>query len=76
MGNDRVFAVYDAGIVTTFVEHTHIHAENVGHIDRTPHSAFIRADDHHGVLVDMKIRNCLEKTLDKLVNRLYGFKSF
>ena len=76
MSNDGVLAVYDAGVIAAFVEHTHIHAEYVGHVDGTAHAALIRADDHHGVFVNVKIRNSLEKTLDELVNRLYGLKAF
>ena len=76
MSNDGVLAVYDAGVIAAFVEHTHIHAEYVGHVDGTAHAALIRADDHHGVFINVKIRNSLEKTLDELVNRLYGLKAF
>ena len=32
MGNDRVLAVDNGRIITTFVEHTHINTENVREI--------------------------------------------
>ena len=76
MCNDRICTVYDGSIITTFVEHTHVGSQNVCHVDSTSHTAFVRADDHHGVFVRMKIRNCTEQTFDKLVNRLNGLKTF
>ena len=29
MGNDRVAAVYDLGVIAALVEHTHIHTQDV-----------------------------------------------
>ena len=46
MGNDRVSSVDDLGVVSSFVEHTHINAEVVGEVYGTAHSTLIRADDH------------------------------
>ena len=66
----------DLYIMVDVCNYNMTHAEYVGHVDGTAHAALIRADDHHGVLVNVKIRNSLEKTLDELVNRLYGLKAF
>ena len=75
MGNDRIAAVNDSGVITAFVEHTHIHAQYVGQIDGTSGTAGIGAD-HHGVVTGyLKVRFCLEKTFDKLVGRLYRLKA-
>ena len=32
VGNDRVAAVNDSGVVTALIEHTHIDAEHVGEV--------------------------------------------
>ena len=72
---DRVTTINDLGIITTLVEHTHIQSEYIGHIDRTSHTAFVRADDHHAVLVNMKTRSSFEKSFDKLIYRLNCLKS-
>ena len=42
MGNDRIAAVNDSGVITAFVEHTHIHAQYVGQIDGTSGTALKR----------------------------------
>ena len=55
MGNDRVAAVDDLCVVTSLVEHTEIQSENICEEDCASHTAFIRADDHHVVTVDLKL---------------------
>ncbi len=56
VGDDRIFAVYDGRVITAFVEHTHVHAEDIGKIDCSVHGTFIRADDHQMFFVDLQIR--------------------
>ena len=75
MGNDGVASIDNLRVVSSLIEHTHVQTKNVGNVDGTSHTAFIRADDHHVVAVDLKIRNVAKKTLDKLVSRLYSLKS-
>ena len=56
MSNDRVTAVYDVRVIASFVEHTHINAKNIGHVNRTAGSALVRADDHQMVGIHADIR--------------------
>jgi len=60
MSNDRVAAINNSGVVSSLIEHTHIETENVGIVNGTAHSAFIRADDHHMVAVYLKVRDVVE----------------
>ena len=76
MGYYGVGAVHDSGIVTALIEHTHIQAQDICHIDSAVHSALIGADDHGIVFVDLQCGNCAEQTLYKLVYRLYSLKAF
>ena len=55
MGNDWVASVDDLCVVTSLIEHTEIKSKNVCEEDCTSHTAFIRADDHHVVAVDLKV---------------------
>ena len=56
MGNDRVLSVDNGRVITSLVEHTHVNAENIGKINSTSHSSFIRADDHQMIVIDHKVR--------------------
>ena len=67
--DDRVDAVFKTGIVAALVEHTHVQAKNVGVIDSALHSALVRADDQHVVVVDLKVVLTAQKALDKLIGR-------
>ena len=75
MGNDRVASINDGRVVAAFVEHTHVNTEVVCHVDRTAHTALIRADDHQMILVELHIRCIAQDVFDELVSRLDGFKS-
>ena len=55
MSNDRVSAVYDLGVITALIEHTHIQSQHICEVDGTAGTAFIRADDHHVVAVDLQV---------------------
>ena len=55
VSDDRVSSVYDGGVVTAFVEHTHIYTEVICQIDGTAHAAFIRADDHQVIFVQFQV---------------------
>ena len=57
MGNDGVASIDNLRVVSSLIEHTHVQTKNVGNVDGTSHTAFIRADDHHVVAVNLKIRN-------------------
>ena len=76
MGNDRVCPIYDCRIVTAFVEHTHVYAQYVSHVYGTSHAPFIRADNHGRVFADVKVWDSAEQSFDKLIDRLYGIKTF
>ena len=75
MCNDRVTSVYYLGVITAFVEHTHINSQVVCQVYSTVHSAFIRADDHQMFSVDLRgPYTSREQCLYKLVSRLHSFK--
>ena len=61
MGNDGIAAVYDAGIIPALIEHSHVEPQDIGDVDRAAHAAFVRADDHHMVAVDLKIGLIFQK---------------
>ena len=67
MCNDRVTSVYYLGVVTAFIEHTHINSQVVCQVYSTVHSAFIRADDHQMIFVDLggliMSKQCLYKLI-------------
>ena len=75
MGHNGVAAVDDAGVVPSLVEHTHIQAKHVGNVDRSRHTAFIGADYHHVVVVDLQAFHMAQKSFDKLISRLYGLET-
>ena len=75
MGNNRIASVYDTGVITTFVEHTHIKVQHVGKIHGASCCSFIRADGHHVLAVDLKIFYMSQKSLYKLISRADSFKS-
>ena len=75
MSDDGIASVYDGGIIPPFIKHTHIHAEVVGDVDGTAHSAFVGADHHQMIAVDGKIRFAAQKSFDKLISRLHCFKA-
>ena len=75
MGYDRIAAVYDVCIVAALVEHTHVDAENVRHVDRAAGSALIRADDHQMLGISLNVRCGAVQPLDELVDRLDRLKA-
>ncbi len=75
MSNYGVPAIDHPCIVFSFIIHSDIQAENVGHIDRPAHAALIRTDDHHMIAVDLQALHIVEQALDELIGRLYGFKA-
>ena len=75
MGHDRIAAVYDSRIISAFIEHTHIDAEDIGHIDGALHSTLIRADDHQMIAVKIDSVTLLNQRLYKLVSGLYCIKA-
>ena len=76
MSNDRVASFYDLGIISSLIESTHICAGNIGEVNSTAHSTFIRTDDHHTLAVHMNIIYIRKQCFDKLVGRLNGLKTF
>ena len=75
MSNDGVAPVNHSGVITSFIEHTHIEAKHVCHIDSTAHTAFIRANHHHVIGIELQILYIFQKTFDKLIGGLYRFKA-
>ena len=63
MCDDRVAAVYDAGIIAALVEHAHLHAEHGSIVHVAVQRALVRADDHEIFLIGGKIREVLEELL-------------
>ena len=61
MCHDRVLSVYDGGVISSLIEHTHIDAEHVGEVYGTRHRSLVRADDHQMIVVDRQIRNGTKK---------------
>ena len=50
-------AIYDHGVIAALIEHTDVDAEHMlAKYSGTVQCAFIRADDHHMILVDDEIR--------------------
>ena len=69
MSDNGVAAVNDTGVITALIEHTHVQSENICQIYSTVCAAFIRADSHHMLSVDLQVVYRTEKPLDKLVSR-------
>ena len=69
MGQYRILSVHGLGVVPSLIEHTHIDAQDVRHIDRAGGSRLIRADDHQMFRRDVKIRRHSVEALDELVDR-------
>ena len=67
VGNNGILAVDNGGIVAAFVEHAHVHAEDIGKIYGSGHCAFIRTDDHQMIVVQFEVRNILYQRFQKLV---------
>ena len=61
MCHDRVLSVYDGGVISSLIEHTHIDAEHVGEVYGTRHRSLVRADDHQMIVVNRQIRNRTKK---------------
>ena len=66
---DRIFAVYDLGVITTLVKHTRINTEYGREVDCSVKSTFIRADHDHMILIDDQILLVTEQRTDELVRR-------
>ena len=75
MCHDGIPPVDHTGIIPAFIEHTHIHTKIVSHVDSAGCGALIRADDHQVVCVNLQIWHMGQKSLDKLVRRLYCLKT-
>ena len=67
MCHNRISAVHNLCIISSLVEHTHIYAENVCIVNRTVHSALIRGNHHHMILINIQISYVQKKSLDKLI---------
>ena len=63
MCNDRVAAVYNAGIIAALVEYAHVHTEHGSIVHVAVQRTFVRADDHEVFLIGGKIREVLEELL-------------
>ena len=75
MSNDRVLSVYDCGIVTAFIEHTHVYAKDIGEVNGSGHCSFVRADDHQVIIVNAEIRNPFDQRFQELISREKVVKS-
>ena len=70
MCDDRVAAVDNTGVVPSLVEHTDIKTQDIGEIDGSLHTAFVRADDHHVIGINGEILLGFQQSLDELIDRL------
>ena len=75
MGDDRVLAVYDHGIIAAFIEHTHVYPQNVGEVYGSVHGSFIGAYDHQMILIRDQVRNRAEDGFHELVGRTEAVES-
>ena len=69
MRNDGIFAIYDHGVIAALIKHTDVDAEHICKISGTVECAFIRADNHHMILVDDEIRHVVEQGTHELIRR-------
>ena len=46
MGYDRILSVDYGRVVAAFIEHSHVHTQDIGEINGAVHRSLIRADDH------------------------------
>ena len=51
MSHNGVLAVDHDGIISPLVEHTHVHAQNIGEIYSAGHRSFVRTYDHKMIIV-------------------------
>ena len=75
MSHNRIASVYNFGIVSSFIEHTHFYTEYRSIIHISVQSAFVRAYYHKFVFIDSKIINALEKCFKNLIRRNNIIKS-
>ena len=75
MRDDRIASVDDRRVVASLIEHAHVDAENISHIDRASHASLVRADGHEVVLVDLDILLIAKNVLDELICRAHRFKA-
>ena len=69
MCNDGIFAIYDHGVIAALIKHTDVDAEHICKISGTVECAFIRADNHHMILIDDEIRHVVEQGTHELIRR-------
>ena len=75
MSNDRITAVNNLGIVTSLIEHSDIKTKYVSHIYSSAHCTFIRADDHHVIIIELEVLELAAHSLYELISRLNCLKS-
>ena len=75
MCDDRIFAVYDDGIISSFVKHSHVHSEYIGKVDGSVHRSFVRTDDHEMLLVRNEIRYRAKESFHELIGRIETVKT-
>ena len=75
MRYDRIASIDNLCIVAALIEHTHVETKHIGKVYSTSHAAFIRADHHHMVAVNLQFLLFSQKIFDKLINRLNRLKS-
>ena len=75
MSYDRIATIFHSRIIPAFIKHTHVQTDNIRHIDSPAHTAFVGADNHHVVGIQFQPFYILKDTFDKLIGRLYRFKT-
>ena len=75
MSNNRISSVNNSGVVSSLIEHTHIQTEYVCNVNCTSHTAFIRADNHHVVGIDLQVGLGAQQVFDELIRSLNGFET-
>ncbi len=67
MSHDGVAAIDDAGVIAALVEHTHIQPQHGGEEDVPIQRAFVGADDHHVLPIQLQILILAEQSLQNLI---------
>lgn len=67
VGNDRIAAAYDPGIVPSFIEHSHIQIQDACQVHSTFCGALVRTDCHHVLTVKLKVAVVHNQSLYELI---------
>ncbi len=75
MGDNGVASVDDLRVVAAFVKHAHVKVQHIGQIHSPSGRAFIRADRHHVVAVDLQVIKSAQKPFHELIGRAHRLEA-